>query len=52
VYKNTEYSETFLGEYDIENTMKMQVLKYGELYIGRYEAGNNTTIFKANSVFS
>ena len=44
---STNYIEPFTSGYKTEvseyNTMKAQVLKYGGFYIGRFEAGVNTT---------
>ena len=46
---STDYTEPYADGYATEaseyNTMKIQVLKYGGFYIGRFEAGvNNTTL--------
>ena len=46
----TDCSEPYASGYSTEteeyNTMKTQVLKYGGFYIGRYEAGVNSTTFR------
>ena len=46
----TSFSEPYASGYSTEteeyNTMKTQVLKYGGFYIGRYEAGVNSTTFR------
>ena len=46
----TEYTEPYVSGYSTEaseyNTMKAQVLKYGGFYIGRYEAGINSTTLR------
>ena len=46
----TKYTEPYASGYPTEaseyNTMKTQVLKYGGFYIGRYEAGVNSTTLR------
>ena len=46
----TEYTEPYASGYSTEaseyNTMRAQVLKYGGFYIGRYEAGINSTTLR------
>ena len=46
----TEYTEPYADGYSTEeseyNTMKTQVLKYGGFYIGRFEAGVNSTTLR------
>ena len=46
----TKYTEPFASGYSTEaseyNTMKAQVLKYGGFYIGRFEAGINSTTLR------
>ena len=45
--KNTEpYANGYNGEASEYNTMKTQVLKYGGFYIGRFEAGVNSTTLR------
>ena len=47
---STSYTEPYTNGYDTEaseyTTMKTQVLKYGGFYIGRYEAGVNSTTLR------
>ncbi len=47
---DTKYKEPYASGYATEaseyNTMKTQVLKYGGFYIGRYEAGVNSTTLR------
>ena len=47
---STSYTEPYAKGYSTEaseyNTMKTQVLKYGGFYIGRYEAGVNSTTLR------
>ena len=47
---STSYTEPFASGYSTEaseyNTMKTQVLKYGGFYIGRFEAGVNSTTLR------
>ena len=47
---STAYTEPYASGYATEaseyNTMKTQVLKYGGFYIGRFEAGVNSTTFR------
>ena len=49
----TEYTEPYVSGYSTEaseyNTMNTQVLKYGGFYIGRFEAGVNSTTFRTAS---
>ena len=49
----TAYTEPYAKGYSTEaeeyNTMKTQVLKYGGFYIGRYEAGVNSTTLRAGA---
>ena len=46
----TKYTEPYTSGYSTEaseyNTMRTQVLKYGGFYIGRYEAGVNSTTLR------
>ena len=46
----TEYTEPYASGYSTEaseyNTMRTQVLKYGGFYIGRFEAGVNSTTLR------
>mgnify|MGYP001087162764 CR=1 FL=1 len=46
----TKYTEPYVNGYSTEaseyNTMKTQVLKYGGFYIGRFEAGVNSTTLR------
>ena len=46
----TDYTEPYASGYSTEaeeyNTMKTQVLKYGGFYIGRFEAGINSTTLR------
>ena len=46
----TEYKEPYANGYSTEeseyNTMRAQVLKYGGVYIGRFEAGINSTTLR------
>ena len=47
--KNTEpYANGYNGEASEYNTMRAQVLKYGGFYIGRYEAGINSTTLRTD----
>ena len=47
---STDYTEPYAKGYSTEtseyNTMRTQVLKYGGFYIGRYEAGVNSTTLR------
>ena len=47
---STDYTEPYASGYSTEaseyNTMRAQVLKYGGFYIGRYEAGVNSTTLR------
>ena len=47
---DTDYTEPYAKGYSTEaseyNTMRAQVLKYGGFYIGRYEAGVNSTTLR------
>lgn len=47
---STSYTEPYTGGYSTEaeeyNTMKTQVLKYGGFYIGRFEAGIDSTTLR------
>ena len=47
---STKYTEPYASGYSTEaseyNTMKTQVLKYGGFYIGRFEAGVNSTTLR------
>ena len=47
---STDYTEPYASGYSTEaseyNTMRTQVLKYGGFYIGRYEAGVNSTTLR------
>ena len=47
---STDYTEPYVSGYSTEaeeyTTMKTQVLKYGGFYIGRYEAGVNSTTLR------
>ena len=47
---STDYTEPFASGYSTEaseyNTMRTQVLKYGGFYIGRFEAGVNSTTLR------
>ena len=47
---DTDYTEPYASGYSTEaseyNTMRAQVLKYGGFYIGRYEAGVNSTTLR------
>ena len=49
----TEYTEPYASGYSTEaseyNTMRAQVLKYGGFYIGRYEAGVNSTTLRTKA---
>ena len=49
----TAYTEPYAKGYSTEaeeyNTMKTQVLKYGGFYIGRFEAGVNSTTLRAGA---
>ncbi len=49
---STSYTEPYAKGYSTEaeeyNTMKTQVLKYGGFYIGRYEAGINSTTLRSD----
>jgi len=49
-YSATDCVEPYASEYSTEaseyNTMKTQVLKYGGFYIGRFEAGVNSTTLR------
>ena len=49
----TKYAEPYAGGYAGEtteyNTMRTQVLKYGGFYIGRYEAGINSTTLRTKA---
>ena len=49
----TEYKEPYANGYSTEeseyNTMRAQVLKYGGFYIGRYEAGVDSTTLRTAS---
>ncbi len=48
--RNKTYKEPYTSGYSAEmedhETMKQQVLKYNGFYVGRYEAGVNTTTFR------
>ena len=50
---STRYSEPYRTGYSTEseeyNTMKTQVLKYGGFYIGRFEAGVNSTTLRTEA---
>ena len=50
---STDYTEPYASGYSTEaseyNTMKAQVLKYGGFYIGRYEAGVNSTTLRTKT---
>ena len=50
---DTNYTEPYAGGYATEaseyNTMKAQVLKYGGFYIGRFEAGVNSTTLRTGA---
>ena len=50
---NTKFTEPYASGYSTEaseyTTMKAQVLKYGGFYIGRYEAGVNSTTLRAGA---
>ena len=45
-YHTEPYSNGYATEASEYNTMKIQVLKYGGFYIGRYEAGVNDTTLR------
>ena len=49
----TRYTEPYASGYSTEaseyNTMRTQVLKYGGFYIGRYEAGVNSTTLRTKA---
>ena len=49
----TNYTEPYAGGYSTESseyaTMKTQVLKYGGFYIGRFEAGVNSTTLRTDT---
>ena len=49
----TEYTEPYASGYSTEaseyNTMRTQVLKYGGFYIGRFEAGVNSTTLRTGT---
>ena len=49
----TSYTEPYANGYSAEsseyNTMRTQVLKYGGFYIGRYEAGVNSTTLRTTA---
>ena len=50
---SSDYTEPYANGYSTEaseyNTMKTQVLKYGGFYIGRFEAGVNSTTLRADA---
>ena len=50
---STNYTEPYANGYSTEaseyNTMRAQVLKYGGFYIGRYEAGVNSTTLRTKA---
>ena len=50
---STSYTEPYASGYATEaseyNTMRTQVLKYGGFYIGRFEAGVNSTTLRADA---
>ena len=50
---STRYTEPYASGYSTEaseyNTMRTQVLKYGGFYIGRFEAGVNSTTLRTTS---
>ena len=49
----SDYTEPYTGGYSTEvseyNTMKAQVIKYGGFYIGRFEAGVNSTTLRSGA---